>query len=231
MTAQPKPTYHRNAASTERLISRRSCHTVRITVNTMNIRPGQDVAGCDMRNQDATGQNLACCNFLGTLLSEGNFEGADLREACMEDALCCAAIFLGADLRGTNMSRCDVTNSFFGSADFRKARLDGVNASRADFRGAVLRETSVEGANFTRAIFHAADLRAVTFKDATLIGADMLGADLRGADLSNANMDGTKFDEANLWGTAGLSEALREEHIARLRKSWEDADRKRISDG
>ena len=105
---------------------------------------------------------LRCGEYRGaTLIS------ADLQESTLSESRLCGADLRAADLRGARLSNTNLT---------------GANLTRANLEKADLKQSDVSGA-----IFDLADLREVRlmgikhFAQARWIGADIRGMDLRGA--------------------------------------------------
>ena len=101
---------------------------------------------CDLENQD-----LSHGYFF-----EGNFSGANLRNANLQRACFVGANFQDADLSG------------------------------ADFRGAYLADANFYGANLSHANLSNTDLDRADMRDATLLGTQMADVDLRHTRLPNA---------------------------------------------
>jgi uncharacterized protein YjbI with pentapeptide repeats len=121
-----------------------------------NIRPGAELAGCDLHG----------ANLPGAYMPGANLRGADLANATLS-----YANLNGADLTGANLSYATLSGANLNGAD-----LTGANLSYATLSGANLRYGNLGNANLTGANLTGAYLRY----------ADLTGANLSGANLSGA---------------------------------------------
>jgi hypothetical protein len=116
---------------------------------------------------------------------EFTFDGADFREANLEDANLEGAMMFDANLKGANLRH----------ADLYWAILVGANLSHANLEGAVLR-----GANLERAKCVGANLSNANLGRDNLDGAtDLKGAILRDASLQGAIFSGAIYDDKTIF--------------------------------
>ena len=102
---------------------------------------------------------------------------ADLRRACLEEAILTFADLTSACLHKANLRRAALNESILHHADFREAMLAGANLRRTELVGAQL----IHG-----------DLTAADLTEANLTAANFQGALLHGTNFSQAI-----FDEAD----------------------------------
>jgi uncharacterized protein YjbI with pentapeptide repeats len=121
-----------------------------------NIRPGAELAGCDLHG----------ANLPGAYMPGANLRGADLANATLS-----YANLNGADLTGANLSYATLSGANLNGAD-----LTGANLSYATLSGANLRYGNLGNANLT-----GANLTGAYLRYATLTGANLSGANLSGA--------------------------------------------------
>jgi hypothetical protein len=97
------------------------------------------LSGCDSREIDLSGADLARRNFGGTYIWT-NFSGANLKGSGFEGADLC-----GANLSGANLSSADLS----GANNLSGANLSGANLRRADLNRTVLVETNLADADLS----------------------------------------------------------------------------------
>lgn len=131
-------------------------------------------------------------------LSNGRYEGIDLRYA---------------DLRGSRLSGADLSGSVLVGTRFDKGHLEKANLSNAivyeaNFSGCNLQGASlaeVEGASgLPDGVWQRPGFDGVNFNGADLKGADLTGANLKGADFRGADLAGVNFNGARLAGARFL---------------------------
>jgi uncharacterized protein YjbI with pentapeptide repeats len=81
-------------------------------------------------------------------------------------------------------------------ADLSGSKLIGVHLPKISFKGASLQGADLRYANLAGAIFEEANLKGADLTGAKLTGADLSGANLEGAILSNANLVRTDLSGA-----------------------------------
>ena len=138
-------------------------------------------------------------------LSEGNFEGAELRGAGLKELAMGRANLRHADLSGANLERADLSMADLSGAALRKAVLRGSSLEYANLRGclldqAVLRDANLRAADLTGAELTGADLRGALLREASLVKADLREADLSLANLQSANLRYANLTDTNLRG-------------------------------
>jgi uncharacterized protein YjbI with pentapeptide repeats len=133
--------------------------------------------------------------FRGLDLSNGDYEGVDLRYA---------------DLNGADISRSSLRRTILTGAKLTGATLEETDFSLADIFAADFKDCQLRGARFhevnggnglketTAGLLLGFD--GVDFRGTNLEGADFEGADLSGADFTGANLAGVNFEEAELRG-------------------------------
>lgn len=140
--------------------------------------------------------------FRGLDLSNGDYEGVDLRYA---------------DLNGADISRSSLRRTILMGANLTGATLEETDFSLADILAADFKDCQLRGARFhevnggdglketTAGLLLGFD--GVDFRNANLEEADFEGADLSGADFTGANLAGVNFEEAELRGAIFSKEA------------------------
>jgi uncharacterized protein YjbI with pentapeptide repeats len=154
----------------------------------------------DVRGVDFSGASLEGATFLkargegavfagarmanARFVQQGDFAGADFREAILERA----------NLRGTRLSGSDFSGARLGGADLSECDLTGASLSRANARDALFTKANLSGAQLV-----SANLMSALLQRANLAGADLRGANLFQADLARVLTDAaTELQEANL---------------------------------
>ena len=128
-------------------------------------------------------------------LREDLLNGANLREARLQNSVLRFAALSTADLKAADMS----------GADLMHAQLDHANLSAVNLTNARLDHAHLGGATLTNANLRRARLRFTTLSTAHLQAADMSDADLmhaklNQADLSAANLKNARLDYADFAG-------------------------------
>lgn len=154
--------------------------------------------GADFRKADLQGALLVECCAEGV-----SFAGADLTGA----GLLSHGQFQGADFRQATLVGANFGDSDFSGARFQGARLDGANLTRAKLSGTDARRATAKGAMIRKADLRAANWSGVDFKDAILQGADLRGATLEQAHFFGADLTRVRLDGAVRLGGAELEQA------------------------
>jgi uncharacterized protein YjbI with pentapeptide repeats len=173
-----------------------------------------NLAGANLLGDDLTAANLSNVNLAGakldrTIVARTNFNGADLSQATLFDAVGSLTFeapaanvptFVGANLSGARIF------ARLSRADFRRANLAGAHLGternqfkmpkQTDLSGALFGEANLERADLTGANLIFANMATANLKDAILAQADLSNADLSGALLTGAD-----FTDANIYGT------------------------------
>jgi BTB/POZ domain-containing protein KCTD9 len=133
--------------------------------------------------------------IMGVNLSDGDYEGLDLRYSNLCESDLSMSLLRGCILVGSN---------------FRDGRLDGANLEKslvyeADFRRCSLKKAvlrGIEGASGLPdpSVWEMPGFVPVSFEEADLRHADLEGVDLRGASFIGARLEGTRFSGALLHG-------------------------------
>ena len=136
---------------------------------------------------------------------EDLLNGANLREARLQNSVLRFAALSTADLEAADMSGADLMH-----AQLDHANLSAVNLSNARLDHAHLASATLTNANLRRArlrftTLSTADLQAVDMSDADLMHARLDQADLSAANFNNARLDyadfaGAKLSKVNLCG-------------------------------
>ncbi len=154
--------------------------------------------------------NLYTADFEGALFNETNFDSATFVEANLKGVEAIDSSFKKADFNEANLiyanfESIEMTGAMFIKANLIEANLMGANLGGAFFRdadltGANLLETDLTGARLTRAYLRGANLIGAILTSADLKNADLTGADLTDADLTGANLTDANLTDANLTG-------------------------------
>ena len=152
--------------------------------------------------------NLYTADFEGALFNETNFDSATFVEANLKGVEAIDSSFKKADFNEANLiyanfESIEMTGAMFIKANLIEANLMGANLGGAFFRdadltGANLLETDLTGARLTRAYLRGANLIGAILTSADLKNADLTGADLTDADLTGANLTDANLTDANL---------------------------------
>jgi uncharacterized protein YjbI with pentapeptide repeats len=158
------------------------------------------LGGCDLRDADLRGLDLA----------EANLAGADLRGAAME----------GAQLAGADLSAALMDGARLDGANLRHARLVGASFRQAQLSGAHLEQALLHGARFEGAHLPHARLNGARLHDAHFDGATLWGASLRGAELDGGHFTGADLHDVDLDGAYFAGSSLADADLAQAR--WGD---------
>ena len=84
--------------------------------------------------------------LVGAQLLKSTFDGADLTDAVLLDALARRASFVEANLQRADLSGMDLFRAYLAEVDLRSARLRGANLEQAFLDGAKLYGADLAGA-------------------------------------------------------------------------------------
>ena len=150
-----------------------------------------------------TTSSCAFCN-----LSQGNFNGKNLKGVDLSFALLIGADLRYANLSGANLDGVDLTNqdltgTILSFADLTGAKLDGVDLSNKDLTGTILNGVDLSKVDITYKNLSGAILREANLSNSDLTGtilsfADLTRANLDGVDLSNKDLTGVSLNEVDL---------------------------------
>ena len=157
---------------------------------------GSYLNGAEFRQAQLQDANLRDAQLQGADLSEAQLQKADLKEARLQIANLSEAQLQEADLMGVQLQK----------ADLRYARLQGADLSQAQLQEAKLIEAQLQmvvfrGAKLEKAKLWKAQLQGANLKEAKLQGANLSRAQLQGADLSQAQLQEANLREAQLQRT------------------------------
>ncbi len=188
-------------------------------------RPGgarAQLANFDMSYLTFRGHDLTEVDFTGSVMLEGNMEGAkldmciffgcDLRKSNFRDASLIKADFRGATLNGAVMVGADLTSADMREGSYatydpekglsfaaeKEAWANGVGG--VDLRGTNMGSVKLSGAVATNSNFEDANLTKARIIGSNLTGANLAGANLSGADFSNCELKNVNLRGANLSG-------------------------------
>lgn len=139
-------------------------------------------------------------------LRETFLNGANLREAWLQNSVLRFAPLMTADLEAADMSGADLVHAQLGQANLRAANLNNARLDHAHLSGAILAKANLSGASLRFATLSTADLQAVDMSHTDLMHARLDQANLSDANLRNARLDYADFGGANL-SQANLSGA------------------------
>jgi uncharacterized protein YjbI with pentapeptide repeats len=145
-----------------------------------------------MRNVDdkiALLESSGSCVFCD--LTQGNFEGSDLKGVDLR-----RAILIGANLSNTNLIGASLSNTNLSGAD-----LSGANLSNTNLIGANLSNTNLIGADLSGVDISAAKSSSILAINTNLTGANLSGVDLSNEDLTEVNLSRVDLRNTNLTGT------------------------------
>jgi uncharacterized protein YjbI with pentapeptide repeats len=142
-----------------------NCSARRIGLIAANAKTLRVVNGCDLSEAVAIGVQAEGSTWMHALLVQANFEGANLRRACLMDSWCEQARFRGADLTQAALRR-----GRFARADFQGANLFQTCLGLTDLQGAILVGANAYEADFTDARTTDIDLRLARLTRTSLYG-------------------------------------------------------------
>ncbi|GIO29007.1 MULTISPECIES: pentapeptide repeat-containing protein [Paenibacillus] len=173
--------------------------------------------------QEKNEEDYAYEAFHAMDLSEGDWEGIDLRYSVFRDCCLSNSCFLDGILIGTLWQDCRLEGANFAYSLISGANYSGCSMPLAVFRGVQgkrgllvfdgfppifeavqFAKANLTGADFTRAnlpgaVFTGATLKKAVFRGANLKGARFDKADLTGADFQDADITGVDWKDAH-WG-------------------------------
>ncbi len=119
----------------------------------------RDLSWFSLRNRNMTGARLRrCClfrtNLEGCILSESEFNDADLTNAFLEKASFAGAHLHRAVLHHAHLKNADLTGAEIFGASFRNADLRNATLCGADLRATDLRDTDLRGADLQGARYN-----------------------------------------------------------------------------
>jgi len=160
----------------------------------------------DIDDKIALIENTGSCSFCN--LSQGNFNGKNLKGADLSFALLIGADLRYANLSGANLDGVDLTNqdltgTILSFSDLTGAKLDGVDLSNKDLTGTILKNVDLSKIdltykNLSGAILGDADLRGVNLTGTVLSFSNLIGANLDGVDLRNKDLTGVGLNKVDL---------------------------------
>lgn len=146
-------------------------------------RAGTLVAGGSHAGEDHSFENHRGETLTAIVISDATFEGSNLRDSILDDALALRTDFTNAQLRGTSFQNATLTDAVFAGAGLRNADFTAAFAAGADFSGANFRDATMAGVSFDGASLNGANVNGASFAGASfLVGADLRG--LSGVDPS-----------------------------------------------
>ena len=131
--------------------------------------------------------------------------GADLREAHLQNSVLRFAALATADLEAADMSGADLMHAQLEQANLRSTNLSNARLDHAHLAGAILSNARLDGARLRFTTLSTADLQAADMSDADLMYARLDQANLSAANFKNARLDyadlaGAKLSNVNLCG-------------------------------
>ncbi len=139
------------------------------------------IEGADYRDAELENED-----FSGQDLVGADFSGAELVGADFSGANLKRANFTGADLETAKLPEVDLTDANLTNAYFKEANLTNADLERARLPEAFLMEAKLNDAN----------LRETDLSNTNFLGADFSGAVLKEADFTGANLSGANFSNA-----------------------------------
>jgi uncharacterized protein YjbI with pentapeptide repeats len=115
--------------------------------------------------------------------------GADLREAHLQNSVLRFAALATADLEAADMSGADLMHAQLEQANLRSTNLSNARLDHAHLAGAILSNARLDGARLRFTTLSTADLQAADMSDADLMYARLDQADLSAAIFKNARLD------------------------------------------
>lgn len=149
--------------------------------------------GTDLSNLDFTGANLQEACFAGAAFRGCNFTGANLNKSIFESAVVTGATFKNTRAEDANFFQCfldksTVVDSSFKRAFMRGSEATGMQVSHSNFDYSNIRNGKWDGVNIQDATFNYADLEGVSLANAKLSQVKMQHAMLEKAILDNCEI-------------------------------------------
>ena len=154
---------------------------------------GSWMIGADLR--------MACLEnaiLVGVNLQEADLTGAKLQEAKLNGAQLQEAILKEAQLQEANLTEANLQRAILKKAKLQEAKLNGAQLQEAILEEAQLQEANLTEANLQRAILKKAKLQGATLSDAQLQAAELERAQLQEAILWKANLQMARLSGAQL---------------------------------
>ena len=123
----------------------------------------------------------------GLKISNGDFQGCDLKGINLEGAYLAQSNFSGADLKGANLSHTVLRGSRFWRTNLDGATIVGTKGEQCDFLAA-----NCPNANFQNAFLPLSNLAEGNFQN-----ADFSNAIISGSKVINAKFDGAKLSKVH----------------------------------
>ena len=127
--------------------------------------------------------------------------GADLRMACLENAILVGVNLQEADLTGAKLQEAKLNGAQLQGAILKEARLQEANLTEANLQRAILKNAKLQGATLSDAQLQTAELAGAQLQEAVLWRANLQMARLIGAQLQEAILWEAKLQAAVLWST------------------------------
>ena len=156
--------------------------------------------GTDLSNLDFTGANLQEACFVGAAFRGCNFTGANLTKSIFESAVVTGATFKNTRADDANFFYCfldksTVVDSSFKRAFMRGSEAIGMQVTSSNFDYSNVRNGKWDGVNIQDATFNYADLEGVSLANAKLSQVKM-----QHAMLEKAILNGCEIIESDLTG-------------------------------
>ncbi len=156
--------------------------------------------GTDLSNLDFTGANLQEACFVGAAFRGCNFTGANLSKSIFESAVITGATFKNTRAEDANFFQCfldrsTVVDSSFKRAFMRGSEATGMQVTSSNFDYSNVRNGKWDGVNIQDATFNYADLEGVSLANAKLSQVKM-----QHAMLEKAILNGCEIIESDLTG-------------------------------
>lgn len=138
-------------------------------------------------------------------LREDLLNGANLREARLQNSVLRFAALSMANLEAADMSGADLMHAQLDHANLSAVNLSNARLDHAHLASAILTNANLRRARLRFTTLSTADLQAVDMSDADLMHARLDQADLSAANFNNARLDyadfaGAKLSKVNLCG-------------------------------
>ncbi len=156
--------------------------------------------GTDLSNLDFTGANLQEACFVGAAFRGCNFTGANLSKAIFESAVITGATFQNTRAEDANFFHCFLDKSTVVDSSFKRAFMRCSEATKMQITGSNFDYSDVingkwDGVNIQDATFNYANLAGISLANAKLTQVKM-----QHAMLEKAILDGCEIIESDLTG-------------------------------
>jgi uncharacterized protein YjbI with pentapeptide repeats len=137
-------------------------------------------------------------NLSGNKFSCANFEGTNLSQAELRNAVIFFSDLTKANVRGINLSETHVLHTNLRDFDFTDGIFIGTSFFKVDLSRATVINAHLKDSRFSETILDYSNFKNCDFSNANLSQISMIGVNLQNANLSNASLSSSDLSHANL---------------------------------